>query len=87
VKKADCADLEYIVGSLESKANVTTLDKLTQVLDNKVDKSELAMFNNERSMHNRSQLRLQEEEWSDKLEYAKSSIALEIKDLRKSLEL
>ena len=37
------------------------------------------MFNNERSMHNRSQLRLQEEEWGDKLEHVRNAFALEMK--------
>ncbi len=59
-KKAETTDLEYIVNSLESKVSVSTLDKLTQVLENKVDKSEFAMQNNERNSHNRSQLRQQE---------------------------
>ncbi len=67
MKKSDAADIGYIVNSLESKVSVTTLDKLTQVLDNKVDKSELTMLNNERNMHGRSQLRQQEEELFEKL--------------------
>ena len=61
MKKADSADLDYIVNSLQTKVSVTTLDKLTQVLENKVDKSEFNMMNNERNIHNRSQLRIQEQ--------------------------
>ena len=76
MKKADTTDLEYIVGSLESKVSVSTLDKLTQVLENKVDKSELIVLNNERSMQNRSQLRLQDEEWTEKLDQMRNSLAL-----------
>ena len=87
MKKADSSDFEYMVNSLESKVSVSTLDKLTQVLDNKVDRSELAMFNNERSMHNRSQLRLQEEEWVDKLEHVRSAFALEMKEVKKHFQL
>jgi len=39
LKKADTADLDYLMSSLESKVNVSTLDKLTHVIDNKADKS------------------------------------------------
>lgn len=63
LKKADTTDLDYLVSSLEGKVNVTTLDKLTHVIDSKADRSELAMLNNERSMLNRSHIRQQEEEW------------------------
>jgi hypothetical protein len=56
-KKADTADLEYLVSSLESKVSVATLDKLTQVLENKADKSDLLLAANERSSHHRSQQR------------------------------
>ena len=84
-KKADTADLDYLMNSLEGKVNVTTLDKLTHVIDNKVDKSELAMMNNERSMLNRSHIRQQEEEWLEKLEHARTAFMLEIKQVRKDL--
>lgn len=47
--------------------SVATLDKLTQVLENKADKSDVLLAANERSSHNRSQQRQLEEEWADRL--------------------
>ena len=38
-KKADTSDLEYIINGIENKASVATLEKITQILENKADRS------------------------------------------------
>ena len=38
-------------------------------------------------MHNRSQFRLQEDEWFEKLEHLRTAVAFDMKELRKNLEL
>lgn len=81
-KKADTADLDYLINSLEGKVNVGTLEKLTQVLENKADKSELVILGNERN-HNRSQQRLYEEEWNERFEQLKSTVILDIKEAKR----
>lgn len=44
--KAQAKDLQYIVNSLETKVSLSTLEKLTQVIENKVDKSDFTLFMN-----------------------------------------
>jgi hypothetical protein len=56
--------------------SVATLDKLTQVLENKADKSDLLLAANERSSHHRSQQRQLEEEWTEKLEQIRNTISI-----------
>lgn len=64
--KADVQDLEYIVNSLESKVNLATLEKLTQVIENKADKSDIMLLINERASLNKSQHRSMIDESAEK---------------------
>ena len=74
-KKADNDDLDYLAKGLEGKVSLTTLEKLTSVIEGKADKSDMLLLNNERSTHQRSQHRLLEDELSDRIEQSRSSFA------------
>lgn len=78
--------MDYLINSLEGKVNVGTLEKLTQVLENKADKSDLVILGNERN-HNRSQQRLYEEEWNERFEQLKSTVMIDIKEAKRLLSL
>ena len=85
-KKADTSDLDYLTAGLEGKVSVATLEKMTLVLENKADKSDLVVLNNERSSHQRSQQRLMEEEIVERLEQTRNNLTAEIKEVRQHLE-
>lgn len=45
-KKADLSDLQGIIQALDSKAEVRTIEKLTDIIDNKVDRQEITLIIN-----------------------------------------
>jgi hypothetical protein len=49
-KKADVSDIELIINSLEMKASLPTIEKLTQILENKADRADVAMVTSDRKM-------------------------------------
>lgn len=51
-KKADVSDLDYIVSSLEMKASLPTIEKLTQIIENKADRSDLLVLSHEKKSFN-----------------------------------
>jgi late competence protein required for DNA uptake (superfamily II DNA/RNA helicase) len=69
-KKADVNDLELIINSLEMKASVPTIEKLTQILENKADKSDIMIISSEK--------RHQHEEAIEKLNNLKSHFEVRI---------
>ena len=65
-KKADTSDLDFIVNSLEMKASLPTIEKLTQIIENKADRSDLLVLTHEKKTFN--------EDMSDKIGQVKRDV-------------